>query len=144
MVIALIGESCVGKSTIADRIKSEKNAAVYTGKDYLKLSKNEADARKAFAQLLLEAQDAPEVIVCVISENEQLVLLPQRAVRVLVTADLQTIKDRFAKRTGGTLPPPVEAMLERKHGMFDRIACDYHFVNGQDDTDEIIKIISVI
>jgi hypothetical protein len=32
---------------------------------------------------------------------------------------LDTIKARFAARMGGKLPPPVEAMLVKKHGMFD-------------------------
>jgi hypothetical protein len=27
---------------------------------------------------------------------------------------------------GGTLPAPVAAMLERKHGIFDDTACDLH------------------
>ena len=40
---------------------------------------------------------------------------------MLVTASLETIKARFAARMGGRLPPPVEAMLTKKHGQFDAI-----------------------
>lgn len=119
MVIGLIGESCTGKSTIANALKERHGASVYTGRDYLKLAKNEADAKRAFARLLAESEAAGELIVYVISETEQLSLLPEKSVRVLVTAALETIKERFAKRMGGKLPPPVAAMLEKKYGMFD-------------------------
>ncbi len=46
MVTGIIGESCTGKSTLADKLKSLLCAEVYTGKDYLRLSKNEAIAIK--------------------------------------------------------------------------------------------------
>ena len=51
----------------------------------------------------------------------------------LVTAGLPEIKVRFARRMGGALPPPVEAMLERKHGCFDGEAHDLHVSSGQTD-----------
>ena len=47
-----------------------------------------------------------------------------------MTADLELIKERFAQRTGGRLPPPVEKMLEAKHGSFDALPHDYHVHNG--------------
>jgi hypothetical protein len=53
--------------------------------------------------------------------------LPEGAVRILVSADLDTIKERFKARMHGVLPTPVEKMLERKHGMFDNGTYDYHF-----------------
>lgn len=46
MVIGVIGESCTGKSTLADKMKCLLNAEVYTGKNYLRLAKNEAIAKK--------------------------------------------------------------------------------------------------
>ena len=30
----------------------------------------------------------------------------------------------------GNLPPPVEKMLEQKHGIFDRIECDIKLKDG--------------
>ena len=54
-----------------------------------------------------------------ISDQEQLSFLPDGAKRIYVKADLDTIKERFRARMHGTLPPPVAAMLERRHGMFD-------------------------
>lgn len=59
-------------------------------------------------------------IIYVISEKEHLSLLPEQAIRILVTADLELIKERFAARMHGNLPAPVAAMLERKHGSFDK------------------------
>ena len=38
MLIGIIGESCTGKSTLAERLKAQLNAEVYTGKDYLRLA----------------------------------------------------------------------------------------------------------
>lgn len=52
MVIGIIGESCTGKSTLADKLKPLLGAEVYTGKDYLRLAKNEAIAKKLFRKKL--------------------------------------------------------------------------------------------
>ena len=134
MVIALIGESCVGKSTLADVLKKRTGAEVYAGKDYLRLAKNEDEAVNIFREKL---SDSDSNIVYVISEKEHLDLLPQDAVKVLMTADIDVIKERFAKRTGGKLPPPVEQMLIRKHGMFDGVSADLRVVSGEDDLESV-------
>lgn len=127
MVYCIFGESCTGKSTLAEKISKKNGAVVYTGRDYLRLAKNE-DSAKATFRALLSAPDA--AIVFVSTEKEQLSLLPDNAVKILMTADLELIKERFAQRTGGRLPPPVEKMLEAKHGSFDALPHDYHVHNG--------------
>ena len=63
--------------------------------------------------------------------------MPDGAVRILVTAELPVIRERFAARMHGTLPPPAAAMPERRHGMFDRKPHDRHVHNGQTAADEI-------
>ena len=126
MLIAIIGESCTGKSTLAEKLSAELAAKVYTGKDYLRLAKNPAQAETAFRELLTQAV-AGENVIYVISEKPHLQLLPQGAVRILVTADLDTIKERFRVRMHGNLPKPVEAMLERNHGMFDDTPCTFTY-----------------
>ena len=35
MVIGIFGESCTGKSTLADKLKESIHAQVYTGRNYL-------------------------------------------------------------------------------------------------------------
>lgn len=130
MLIAIIGESCVGKSTLAEQLKKCLNAQIYTGKDYLRLAKNEAIAKKLFEKKLAEAVTGDNILY-VISEREHLALLPHGAVRVLMTADLEVILERFAARMRGTLPPPVKQMLEKKHGMFDSIPHEYRIHNGE-------------
>lgn len=130
LMIAIFGESCVGKSTIANALKQRLNAEVYSGKDYLRIDKNEARAAEKFKTYLAENAAGGQAVVFVIGEREQLALLPVGCVRVLVTAELEEIKARFAKRMGGNLPAPVKAMLERKHGMFDGEPCDVHIVSG--------------
>ena len=133
MVIGIIGESCTGKSTIADELSKRMKASVYAGKDYLKLAKNETDARKQFVELLsLSENDADNTVIYVITEPEHIPFLPPKAIRVLVTAELDVIKERFAKRMNGKLPPPVAAMLEKKHGMFDMEKHDLRVENTGD------------
>lgn len=118
MVIGIIGENCAGKSTLADAIRTQLQAEVITGKDYLRLAKSEAEATALFKKKLEQMPDE-KAVVYVISEKEQLSLLPETAVRILVKADLDTIRERFRARMRGNLPPPVSQMLERRHGMFD-------------------------
>ena len=136
MVIAIFGENCTGKSTLADTLKQALSASVYAGKDYLRLAKSEEEAKKAFMQMLLSAQ---EHIVYVISEREHLKLLPAGCLRVFVTAELSVIQERFAKRTGGVLPPPVAAMLAKKHGMFDAEPYDIHMASGGDTVQAVCE-----
>ncbi len=131
MVIGIIGENCTGKSTVAEHLKSKINAQVFTGKDYLRLAKSEEEAKRLFREKLNAAVDGEDIIF-VIAENELLKLLPDDAIRILVTADIEVIKERFAKRMNGQLPEPVAKMLEKKHGCFDSIEYDIHvdFGNG--------------
>jgi len=75
----------------------------------------------------------------VISEKEHLPLLPEGALRILVTADLELIKSRFAQRMRGNLPAPVAAMLEKKHGCFDAEPYDIHVVSGETDLDAVVE-----
>ena len=131
MLIGIIGENCSGKSTLADSIKTEIGAEVITGKDYLRMAKSESEAVALFQERLLKAVSGDNMIY-VISEPEQIKLLPDGAVRILVYADIDTIKERFRERMHGNLPAPVAQMLEKKHGMFDGGIYDYRIdgVNG--------------
>ena len=137
MLIAIFGESCTGKSTLANALAQKLNAEIYTGKDYLRLAKNENIARVLFQKKLNAAVNG-ENIIYVIAEKEHLALLPEGAMRILVTADLELIKARFTERMHGNLPVPVAAMLERKHGCFDNEPRDYHIISGATDPQEII------
>lgn len=143
MVIGIFGESCTGKSTLADKLKACINAQVYTGKDYLRLEKNETAAKQSFQEKLREGISG-ESIIYVISEKEHLPLLPDGSIRILVTADLEVIKTRFAQRMHGNLPAPVAAMLERKHGCFDMEPRDFHVISGQTNVDDICRKIAEI
>ena len=131
MVIGIIGENCSGKSTLAEAIQKDIHAEIVTGKDYLRMAKSESEAAALFRKKLADA-DSGANIIYVISEPEQIKLLPDGAVRILVYADIETIKERFKARMHGNLPAPVAQMLERKHGIFDGEVYDYRFdgVNG--------------
>ncbi len=138
MVIGIFGESCTGKSTLAEKIAASFPCEIYTGKDYLRLAKNENIAKVMFQKKLAAAVDG-ENIIYVISEKEHLPLLPEGALRILVTADLKLIKSRFAQRMHGNLPAPVAAMLEKKHGCFDAEPHDIHVVSGETDLDSVVN-----
>lgn len=142
MVIGIFGESCTGKSTLAEKIAASFPCEVYTGKDYLRLAKNENIAKVMFRKKLTAAVTG-ENIIYVISEKEHLPLLPEGALRILVTADLELIKSRFAQRMGGNLPAPVAAMLEKKHGCFDAEPHDIHVLSGETDLDAVVAQIIV-
>ena len=131
MLIGIIGENCSGKSTLANSIKKEIGAEVITGKDYLRMAKSESEAVALFKERLLKAVSG-ENIIYVISESEHIKLLPDGAIRILVYADIDTIKERFKARMHGNLPVPVAQMLEKKHGIFDDGTYDYRLdgVNG--------------
>ena len=132
MVIGIIGENCSGKSTLAEKMKEKLGAEIVSGKDYLRMAKSETEARALFQEKLRKAV-AGDNIIYVMSEAELIGLLPDGAVRILVTADLDTIKERFKARMHGVLPAPVAGMLEKKHGMFDHGDYDYRFDSTTDD-----------
>ena len=136
MLVAIFGESSSGKSTLAGMLKERLGGEIWTGKDYLRLAKDEAGAKKLFTEKLREAVTGGPLIY-VIAEKEHLSLLPEGAVRVLVTAELKTIKERFAARMRGNLPPPVAAMLERNHGSFDKEPHRFHVVSGETELEGI-------
>lgn len=108
------------------RIKEAIGGEMITGKDYLRMAKSESEAVMLFREKLENAVSG-ENILYVISEPEQLALLPKNAVTILVSADIDTIKERFKARMRGNLPAPVAQMLEKKHGVFDAGTYDYRF-----------------
>ena len=140
MVIGVIGENCSGKSMLAEEIKNAIGAEIITGKDYLRMAKSEGEAVVLF-RAKLETAVTGENVIYVISEKEHINFLPDGAVKILVKADIDTIKERFRMRMHGNLPAPVEQMLERKHGMFDNGSYDYQFDGKLGDPSEICDVI---
>ena len=132
MVIGIIGENCTGKSTLAEELTKTVPAEIITGNDYLRMAKSESEAAALFQEKLKQAMSGEHVIY-VISEKDQLAFLPEGSVRVLVTAGLDSIKERFKARMRDNLPKPVEQMLEKKHGMFDGEAAEFRFNSDRDD-----------
>jgi len=140
MVIGIIGENCTGKSTLAKAVSAALGAETVTGKDYLRMAKTENEAAQLFRHKLKAAVEG-ESVIYVISEKEQVSFVPEGAVKVLVTAELDAIKERFRARMHGNLPAPVEMMLEKKHGMFDDGDYQLRYHSGRDDMDATVKSI---
>ena len=131
MLIAIIGENCVGKSTLANKIKERIGATIYSGKDYLRLEKNPSMAMEKFRVILKEAVVGGDIIY-LITEKEHIQLLPEGSFRIVLTAELEVIKERFKERMHGNLPMPLEKMLEAKHGMYDNLECTLKLDAGYD------------
>ena len=141
MVIGIIGENCTGKSTLANELNKSLYAEIITGKDYLRMAKSESEATALFKEKLKQAMLGGNIIY-VISEKEHITLLPEGAIKILVVAELERIKERFKARMHGNLPMPVEQMLERKHGMFDEVNYDFRFNSSKDVIEEICSKIN--
>ena len=138
MVIGIIGENCSGKSTLAACIRDAIGAEIITGKDYLRMAKSEPEARILFQEKLKSAVDGSNIIY-VIADPEHVALLPEGAIRILVSTDLDTIKKRFKARMRGVLPGAVERMLESKHGMFDNGTYGFRFDGANGDAAALCK-----
>lgn len=123
MLIAIIGENCVGKSTLANKINEKLGAKIYSGKDYLRMEKNPSAAIEMFKATLKVSIDGNNIIY-LITEQEHMQLLPDGTFKIVLTAELDTIKARFKERMRGNLPVSVEKMLETKHGMYDSLDCN--------------------
>lgn len=140
MLIAIIGENCVGKSTLASKINEKLDANIYSGKDYLRLEKNPSMALEKFKTILKDSLTGNNIIY-LITEKEHLNLLPEGAFKIVLTAELDVIKERFKERMRGNLPLPLEKMLEAKHGMYDNLECNIK-LDANYDIDEIIGILN--
>ena len=132
MVIGIFGENCAGKTTLAAAIRDAVGGEVVSGKDYLRLARSPQEAERRFRERLKDAVRG-ENILYVISEKALLSFLPEGAVRILVDADLETVKARFRQRMRGSLPAPVERMLERNHGLFDAEPRDFRYDGASAD-----------
>ena len=138
MLIAIIGENCVGKSTLAKELMSYFPSKIFVGKDFLRLERNPSVAKQTFQKMLAQSV-CGENLIFVISEKEHIDLLPEGALRILLTADLDVIKERFKDRMRGFLPPPVEKMLEQNHGKYDDLPCDMKLKSGEYNLNEVIE-----
>lgn len=141
MLIAIIGENCVGKSTLASKVNEKLCGKIYSGKDYLRLEKNPSVAVETFKSIL-KASVTGDNIIYLITEQEHISLLPEGAFRIVLTAELDTIKARFRERMRGNLPMPVEKMLKAKHGMYDQTPCDLK-LDATYDIEEIIRTLDL-
>ena len=89
-----MGASCTGKSTAADEMIKTINGKVYSGKDYLKIAKNKEDAEKAFKSILEESKNGGDNIIYVVSEIEDLILVPEKTFRVLFITELDIMNSK--------------------------------------------------
>lgn len=147
MLFIFMGQGCTGKSTAAEKLKEQVNVEIYSGKDYLRMAKNENEAWKLFYDKLEKAatnkDKSKEFIIYVITEIESLnkVSTIEDAYKIKFTAPLEVIKTRFAKRMNGRLPQPVEKMIEKQYIEWENITGDLNIDMSDSDMEEIINFI---
>lgn len=137
MIIALIGERCTGKTTIANALAKRTSVELFAGKDYLRMAKNPVEAEELFQNYLRENANEKNLIVILIADTEALKFLPEHVLKVRCEVPFDTIKERFAKRRHGNLSPEAAAMLEKNHGMFDDLDVDLSYDTLQTDVNRI-------
>ncbi|HAG44159.1 MAG TPA: hypothetical protein DCL31_13600 [Clostridium sp.] len=145
MVFIFMGASCTGKSSAADELKELMNVQIYTGKDYLRMAKNEDEAWKIFSEKLREASSNRDLsyqsIIYVISEKNILPKLQfiNDVITIKFTADSDVVKSRFAARMKGNLPNPLEKMLERQLTDWKDIDADLCIDTTNEEIKEVAK-----
>ena len=151
MLFIFMGESCTGKSSIATKVSESMNIKVYTGKDFLKLSKNQDEAWNIFSNQMNRASahdSLSESIIYVITERDMLSKLQKyECKKIKFEADLDIIKSRFTERMNNRLPKPIETMLERKHKEWMDVSGDLtinttKYGNINENIDKIIALFS--
>jgi chloramphenicol 3-O-phosphotransferase len=151
MLYVFFGPPCSGKSSIAESLKSRIDAEIWTGKDYLRLAKNEQIARKKFITLMAKASSNPsfknDSLIFVLSDSpEQFPELETLEHKRLIgfSAELNVLKTRFSVRTSGHLPDPVAKMLEKSKQKLDSIECDLRVDTSDSNPTEFVdKILAV-
>ena len=145
MLYIFMGQSCTGKSTVADQMKAQNGAEVYSGKDYLRMAKNENEAWHIFYNMLENAvsdKNPENMMIYVITEKEHLDKLStlEGVKKIKFTASLEVIKERFAQRMRGNLPLPVEKKLEMQYKEWEMEKGDLVIDTSQNiDVDEQIQ-----
>ena len=76
MVVGIIGESCTGKTTLAEKLREKIGAEIVSGKDFLRMAKSESEAERLFRAKLQHAVTGDSVIYA-IAEPEHIALLPE-------------------------------------------------------------------
>ena len=68
-------------------------------------------------------------------------MLPEGTFKIVLTAELEVIKERFKGRMRGNLPLPLEKMLESKHGMYDSLECDVK-LDSSYNIEEVLSLLN--
>ncbi|GAA0122324.1 MAG: hypothetical protein KID00_02455 [Clostridium argentinense] len=145
MLFIFMGASCTGKSSAADDLKELIDVQIYTGKDYLRMAKNEDEAWKIFSKKLNKASSNKDLscqsIIYVVSEKSILPKLQSinDGITIKFTANLDVVKSRFATRMKGNLPNPVEKMLERQLIDWKDIDADLCIDTTNEEIKEVAK-----
>ena len=95
-------------------------------------------ALEKFKSILKESVTGDNIIY-LITEKEHLDLLPDGTFKIVLTAELEVIKERFKQRMRGNLPLTLEKMLEAKHGIYDDLKCNLK-LDSNYDIEEILKL----
>lgn len=145
MLYIFMGPSCSGKSSVAEELKKLIDIQIYTGKDYLRMARNEHEAWTIFNEEVKKASNNKDLnsqsIVYIVSEKNDVSKIESldNAVTIKFTASLEIIKSRFAQRMKGTLPKPVEKMIERQLMDWKNINAKLYVDTSAEAPDKVAK-----
>lgn len=138
MIYGIFGEPCVGKSELATALKKKIGGKIVSNRAYLHYAAREEEAERIFKEMLDKESGN---VFFIISEPYELYFLPRRAIRVKLTATIETIEKRYAEKMYGHLPEDVKTALEDRHGTFDFLSSDFTFTQEDDLETKVHKIL---
>ena len=143
MLYVFMGPSCTGKSTAAEIVRKRIGAEIYSGKDYLRLAKAEGDAWRIFHEKMEESskKESGESLIFVCTEKELFdrISVKENIFTVRFTAIPEEIKRRFGERMRGSLPKPLEMMLEKQMNLWEEIESSLLVDSSSESPEEAAK-----
>lgn len=145
MLFIFAGPSCTGKSSVAAELEKLIQVEVYSGKDYLRMGKNQQEAwRQFYNKLELASKTKGSVaasLIYIITEPLELEKVAgiKDSVQIKFTADSEVIKERFRERMKGNLSKSVEAMIVRQLDTWKDIDTEFTVNTSLKTPSEIVK-----
>ncbi len=127
MVIAIFGESCTGKSTIAECLKGELGARVFPAGITCALRKPSRKQGRNSKKCWKTAKNRQSTSLAKSRTSGSCQKLPARSRHSGSCADQRAV----CKANGRRSSPPVEKMLKSKHGMFNGEPRDLWIISGE-------------
>ncbi|MDY0093556.1 MAG: AAA family ATPase [Candidatus Vecturithrix sp.] len=141
MRLCFCGPSGSGKSTCAKNIAKQGRWNIYTGKDYLRLAKNEAEAWSKFMAQLKENDAHGMNSIIVITEIELLKKVKEieQVCIIRFTANEDVLLKRFIARINNHSNPTFAKMIKNQKMKWDQSGIDYVIDTTENNEERTMK-----